>query len=47
MLRNRLSVRVLQLDYLRTTLPNSGTDWQNNLRIGVGLTLRFEGSGRH
>jgi opacity protein-like surface antigen len=46
-LRNRLSVRVLQLDYLRTTLPNSGTDWQNNLRIGAGLTLRFEGSGRH
>jgi opacity protein-like surface antigen len=46
-LRRRLSVRVLQLDYLRTALPNTSTDWQNNLRIGVGLTLRLEDSGRH
>lgn len=38
----RLSVRVLQLDYLRTGLPNGNTNWQNNLRIGVGLTLRLQ-----
>jgi len=37
----RLSVRILQLDYLRTALPNNSNDWQNNLRIGAGLTLRF------
>jgi opacity protein-like surface antigen len=37
----RLSVRILQLDYLRTALPNNSTNWQNNLRIGAGLTLRF------
>jgi hypothetical protein len=37
----RISVRILQLDYLRTTLPNNSTDWQNNLRIGAGLKLSF------
>jgi hypothetical protein len=37
----RLSVRILQLDYLRTALPNNSNDWQNNLRVGAGLTLRF------
>ena len=38
---DRFSVRVLQLDYLRTSLPNNSTDWQNNLRIGAGVTLHF------
>ena len=37
----RLSVRILQLDYLRTALPNNSNNWQNNLRISAGLTLRF------
>jgi opacity protein-like surface antigen len=37
----RLSVRILQLDYLHTALPNNSNNWQNNLRIGAGLTLRF------
>jgi hypothetical protein len=40
-LNKRLSLRVLQLDYARTTLPNNTTNWQNNLRIGAGLTLRL------
>jgi len=40
-LNKRISVRILQLDYLRTALPNNSTDWQNNLRIGAGLTLHF------
>jgi hypothetical protein len=40
-LNKRISARILQLDYLRTTLPNNTTNWQNNLRIGAGLTLRF------
>lgn len=34
-------VRFLQLDYLWTELPNNSTNWQNNLRIGAGLTLHF------
>jgi hypothetical protein len=40
-LDKRLTVRLLQLDYLRTSLPNVTTNWQNNLRIGAGLTLHF------
>jgi peptidoglycan-associated lipoprotein len=40
-LNKQLSLRVLQLDYLRTSLPNNANDRQNNLRIGAGLTLRL------
>ena len=40
-IRKSVSMRVLQLDYLRTSLPNVSNNWQNNLRIGVGATLRF------
>ena len=40
-LNKRISVRILQADYLRTDLPNNSNDWQNNLRIGTGLTLHF------
>jgi peptidoglycan-associated lipoprotein len=40
-LSKRLSVRVLQVDYLRTALPNISTNWQNNLRFGAGLTIHF------
>ncbi len=36
-----LSIRVLQLDYLRTQLPNTTSNWQNNLRIGAGVTLHL------
>jgi len=37
----RLSIRMLQIDYLRLSLPNNSTDWQNNLRLAAGLTLHF------
>ncbi|WP_263350556.1 outer membrane protein [Acidicapsa acidisoli] len=40
-LNRRLSVRLVQLDYLRTALPNNSTNWQNSLRVGAGLTFRF------
>jgi hypothetical protein len=40
-LNRRLSIRFVQLDYLRTALPNNSTNWQNNLRVGVGLTFRL------
>lgn len=40
-INHRFSVRLLQLDYLRTSLPNTSSNWQNNLRIGIGLTLHF------
>jgi hypothetical protein len=37
----RFSLRLAQLDYLRTALPNTTTNWQNNLRIGAGVTFHF------
>ena len=37
----RLSIRMLQLEYLRLSMPNNSTDWQNNLRLGAGITLHF------
>jgi len=40
-LNKSISVRILQLDYLHTELPNNTSNWQNNLRIGAGLTLHF------
>jgi hypothetical protein len=41
-LNHRLSVRVLEADWLRTQLPNSTTNVQNNLRLGAGLIYRFK-----
>jgi hypothetical protein len=39
---NRLiSIRLLQMDYLRTSLPNTTSNYQNNLRIGAGISLHF------
>jgi hypothetical protein len=40
-INRRLSLRVLQLDYLRTALPNNTNNWQNNLRIGAGIIVRL------
>ncbi len=40
-LNRRVSVRIFQIDYLHTALPNNTTDWQNNLRLSAGLTLHF------
>lgn len=39
--RPHLALRVLQVEYLRTALPNNSSDWQNNLRLSAGLTFRF------
>jgi peptidoglycan-associated lipoprotein len=39
---HHLSLRVAQVDYLRTALPNNSNNWQNNLRISAGITLRFQ-----
>lgn len=37
----RVSLRVIEADWLRTDLPNSTTSAQNNLRLGAGVVLRF------
>jgi hypothetical protein len=36
-----LSMRVAEVDYLRTQLPNGGNNSQNNLRFASGLVFRF------
>jgi hypothetical protein len=38
---SRVTVRAFEADWLRTYLPNSTTNVQNNLRLGAGLVLRF------
>ncbi|MFZ1937915.1 MAG: hypothetical protein WBE56_12510 [Terracidiphilus sp.] len=40
-INKRLSVRFVQVDYLRTSLPNISSNWQNNLRVAAGVTLHF------
>lgn len=43
-LRRGFSVRALELDYVRTTLPNDASNSQNDLRLGFGIAYRL---GRH
>jgi len=40
-LSKRFSVRVLDLSWLRTTLPNGADNVQNNLRLGAGLVWKL------
>ncbi len=40
-INRRFSWRILQVEYLRTALPNNTSNWQNNLRIGTGITLQL------
>jgi len=35
------ALRALQIDYVRTALPNNGANTQNDLRLAVGLSYRF------
>ena len=41
-LSRRFAIRVLQADYLRTQLPNGGTNLQNNLRLAAGIDIRIQ-----
>jgi hypothetical protein len=40
-LRHGFGVRALELDYVRTALPNNGTNSQNDLRVAFGASYRF------
>jgi hypothetical protein len=40
LLSRHIDVRAFEADWLRTELPNSTTNIQNNLRLGVGLVFR-------
>jgi hypothetical protein len=40
-LAHHLSLRLVQADWLRTQLPNSGTGVQNHLRLDSGIAFHF------
>jgi hypothetical protein len=40
-LNRRFGLRIFQIDYERATLPNNGSNTQNNLRLAFGATWRF------
>jgi hypothetical protein len=40
-IKHRLSMRVFEVDWLRTELPNADTNAQNNLRLAAGVVARF------
>jgi hypothetical protein len=40
-LSRRISVRVLEADWLKTGLPNATTNVQNDFRLGAGIVIRI------
>jgi outer membrane immunogenic protein len=40
-LQSGFGLRVLDVDYVRTALPNNGTNSQNDLRLSFGLSYHF------
>jgi outer membrane immunogenic protein len=40
-LRNGFGIRAPEIDYVRTGLPNNGTNSQNDLRLAFGLSYHF------
>jgi len=41
-LNKRFTVRLFEADWMHTQLPNSTTNAQNNLRLGVGIVVRIK-----
>jgi hypothetical protein len=41
-IKSSLSLRVFEADWLRTQLPNSETNTQNNVRLAAGVVVRFQ-----
>jgi hypothetical protein len=39
--KHRLSLRVVEADWLRTQLPNADTNVQNSFRLAAGVAVRF------
>jgi hypothetical protein len=40
-IRRGFGVRLFEVDYVHTTLPNNGSNSQNDLRLAFGLSYRF------
>ncbi|GGG63070.1 OmpA family protein [Edaphobacter dinghuensis] len=43
-INRRFAIRALEMQYLRTALPNGTNDAQNHLMIGAGIVIKFGGS---
>lgn len=41
-LNEHFGLRLLEVEYLRSTLPNNGSNTQNDLRLAFGVTYRFK-----
>jgi hypothetical protein len=41
-LSRRMALRAFEISWLRTQLPNSDTNVQNNVRFGAGIVFRFK-----
>jgi hypothetical protein len=41
-LASGFSMRAFELDYVRSDLPNNGTDTQNHLRLAFGVSYRLQ-----
>jgi len=41
-LRPHVAMRLFEADWLRTELPNTGSNVQNNLQIGAGIVIRIQ-----
>jgi hypothetical protein len=38
---DRFDLRAIELDYVRSQLPNGGTNVQNSIRLGAGINFHF------
>jgi hypothetical protein len=39
--KRHIAIRVIEASYIRTDLPNGGSNIQNDLKLTTGITLRF------
>ena len=40
-LRKNIGIRIVEADFVRSTLPNAGSNTQHDLRLGAGISFRF------
>jgi hypothetical protein len=41
-IRKNIGIRVVEADYVRSTLPNNGNNTQHDLRLGAGISFHFK-----
>jgi hypothetical protein len=40
-IHNHIGIRLIEVDYVRSTLPNAANDTQHDLRLAAGISFRF------